>query len=1262
MSNNSRREGKENAGGNRPVWTAEQQDAINSRTGNILVTAAAGAGKTAVLVERIIRRITDLTERTDVDRLLVLTFTNAAATEMRERVGRALAARLDAQPDSQHLSRQMSLINHASIGTIHSFCLEVIRQHFYQVDLDPAFRIADETEAILIQTEVLETLFERRYSSGEQGSFQTLVDCYGGKKDDVALQTLVLDIYRLARSTPQPSRWLESLASCFAVSDDAALDLLPWCISLKQSLTLELNGVVSILELAMRLSGKTGGLEGYTDTLQAECDAVSNLARACAAGDSWDLLVSLAQTVDFGKLKAVRGIAVEPELKKQVTDLRDKAKKKVRGIKEDYFARGAAEVLADLRLLVPLIQELTALVADFDRLYQETKLANSLLDFNDLEHYCLRILSATKAESGDEPVPSEVALEIRRRFVEVLVDEYQDINAVQEAILRLVSRQDEPHPNLFMVGDVKQSIYRFRLAEPGLFMTKQASYLPLPEAREKRISLVKNFRSRRGVIDAVNFVFRQLMSPAVSELAYGVDAELVYGGAYSHSGDGVTAGEDTVELYINEYVKPEESEERLETNAGAGYANKPVAEGEEMDPDAIQLEARLIAARIEALLGNDSAKSEAMQARPLTYRDIVILMRATSGYANTFLEEFRRLGVPVYAALGTGYFEATEVKTMLSLLRVLDNPRQDIPLAGVLRSPIVGLTAEELAQIKLCRRQGDFLDAVLSAAASLEGEIAPSLTGFLEKLEKWRTLARQGSLADLIWMLYRDTGYYDFVGGLPGGRQRQANLRVLQQRAQQYEEKTGLRGLFLFLRFIERVWEGGSDLGAVGALNEKENVVRLMSIHKSKGLEFPVVFVAGLGKKFNLKDLNKIILLHKDLGLGPQFIDVERRITYPTLTKLAVKQRLRMDSLAEELRVLYVAMTRAKEKLILVGTVRNLKSHARRWCNSVTVRGWNLPDAELAGANTYLDWLMPALVRHPDGAKIRELALGDEETAVMFPEGDASKWRVFFKEGKIISDPEKQADNNLLNQVRRLEPLVTDNRLKNIINNRLLWGYPGLAWAGCAAKTSMSELKRRFDNQQEVSGLNYQANLGRRPIFMQRERGLTAAEKGSVLHLVLQNLDLKQAASAVMIQEQVAEMLKQELLTREQATAVPVGKIATFFQSPLGRRVLAGEKVFRELPFTLALPAGEIYPKADSGVSEIVLTQGIIDCFVDEGDGVVLLDYKTDQVDKERLEQVSSHYRGQLNLYARAVEDIYGQKVKEKYLYLFYLDIAVRCD
>jgi ATP-dependent helicase/nuclease subunit A len=1251
-------------------WTKEQETAISGRGGNMLVSAAAGSGKTAVLVERIIQRITSRENPVDADCLLVVTFTNAAAAEMRDRIGRALSHEIEKDPGAKHLHRQMALLGRASISTIHSFCLDLLRQHFHQLDLDPSFRVADENESALIQTEAMDEVFEKRYSEEDNAHFTALVDCYGGKRDDSVLQDMVLRAHHFAHSTANPVEWLSRLPADYKLEEGCSFDQLPWSGILKGTLKNEIELLVSTLDQAITLTSKPGGPAVYLENLEDERQQFDCLLQLYSSGAPWSVLYDSFQNICFARLKSCRKEDADQLLAEKVKKLRENAKKKAGIIKREYFSASPLDICADLAKLYPLVKEMSALVIDFGKAYRKAKDARRVVDFSDLEHYSLNVLSEKDPQGL---VPSRTAMSLQERFVEVLVDEYQDINAVQEAILQLVSRQGEGRPNLFMVGDVKQSIYRFRLADPGLFLQKYIDYPAGGEGRERRVDLSRNFRSRLGIINAVNFIFRQLMTPAVGEIAYGTEAELVYGAGYPTPGPEHVEPDDVVELHLIENKPPENTP--AQNTAEPGRDDAEAAGGDELEEfeeelDAAQMEARLIAAKIREMVMPSAGKAspaiydkDLKAYRPLKFRDVVVLLRATSGHANTFVEEFKQADIPAYAELATGYFEAVEVETILSLLKIIDNPLQDVPLAAVLRSPFVGLNASDLANIRLCSRRGSYFKAVSAASLAEMGELSLKLQNFLAKLENWRTAARRKPLADLIWSVYRETGYYDYAGGLPGGAQRQANLRSLYNRARQYEAGT-FRGLFLFLRFIERVRDGGRDLGAARALGEKENVVRIMSIHKSKGLEFPVVFIAGMGRRFNFKDLNRDMLLHKDLGVGMQYVDTVARVTYPSVSKLALKQKLKMEALAEEMRILYVALTRAREKMILVGSARGLDKCAWRWCGPAEAIGWRLPDGYLANAATPLDWLGAALARHNDGAEIRELGSFEEDPDDMAA-GDSSRWKVYFHSGQALSGAGKSSCPELLDRVRENEPLEGEGLSAGIINERLSWHYHYTAAVGLASKVSVTELKRKFDRQaadEDGAERDYRPAIGGRPRFMQEEKGLTAAEKGSALHLVMQNLDLKRILSKQEIELQIAGMVERELLTEEQAGAVSVEKIEAFFNGLLGKRVLASREVLRELPFTLALPARDVYPELRGDNDEKVIIQGIIDCLADEGDGFLLLDYKTDVLSPKQAETALERYRGQLDLYARAVEDILGRPVKEKQIYLFHLDLALKCD
>jgi ATP-dependent helicase/nuclease subunit A len=885
-------------------------------------------------------------------------------------------------------------------------------------------------------------------------------------------------------------------------------------------------------------------------------------------------------------------------------------------------------------------------------------------------------------------------MEYRRRFAEVLLDEYQDTNRVQEAIVEMISH---PKPgNRFMVGDVKQSIYRFRLAEPGLFLEKYKAYTADADGEGLRIDLARNFRSRTQVVDAVNFLFKQIMNETVGEIAYDDRAELVYGAGYPAPADDCsvemvlvdravdTPGAEEPDVFSDENTDVEDQITDSDESA-PGEAN-PIMQA--MELETAQLEARAVARQIRSMIemGEQVDPYQVFDkrtggTRPVTYRDIVVLMRATSAWAPVFIEELKQQGIPAYADLSTGYFSATEVEVMLSLLKVIDNPYQDIPLAAVLRSPIVGLSADELAKIRAGARSSSFYDAVADYGNSLQSDEPAShmLPLFLVRLQEWRGEARQGSLADLIWSIYRQTGYYDFAGGLPGGLQRQANLRALYDRARQYES-TSLRGLFRFLRFIERMKDSGGDLGTARALGEQEDVVRIMSIHKSKGLEFPVVFVAGMAKLFNQRDLNDTFLLHKELGFGPRFVDTALRVSYPTLPSLAIKRRMRLEMLAEEMRILYVALTRAREKLILLGTVKSLDKLLRVWSRHVQSLDWLLPDYELAKARCYLDWVGPALLRHPDAELWRSrVGLGalPEQSLLQ----DPSEWKLTIVTPAELLASEDAAesisiDEKRMEAIRNLEPLQTPGSWKEALEHKLSREYALPGAQKWFAKTTVSEIKRLSEANRMIQDLEFpaaetygtspdgttpagtrqtKASVLRRPRFMEEQK-LTAAEKGTVVHAVMQNLPLHQEPTPESVRATLDHMLERSLLTQAQYDIVEIQPVLNFFATDIGQRMIHARKVEREVPFSFGLPAEDVYTNVETGSAlskETVLIQGVIDCLFEDDRGLVMVDYKTDLTQGRSIEELSERYRLQIDLYAQAVEHIWKRPLAGKYVYYF---------
>lgn len=1247
-------------------WTDDQLEAIQARNCNLLVAAAAGSGKTAVLVERIIRRITDNNDPVDVDRLLVVTFTKAAAAEMRDRINIALTRALDKEPGSEHLNRQLILLNKSYITTLHSFCLDIIRQYFYKVNLDPGFRVADDAEAALLKSDVLENLFEECYTEGTQ-EFLNLVDAYGGDKDDSYLQDMVLRLWEFSRSTPWPDHWLDSVIALYE-SNGMPLEKSDWGKVILDWIGITLEGCIEGIKQAFKLANAAGGPYAYAENLKDDLLLLDELFRA---SNSWERFFQTINSVQFSKLKSIRNQDLDETLKNRVKTIREDVKKTINAIKKEYFFRSQEELISDLQLVGPYVKTLVWLVKEFGERFEKEKIERSLVDFSDLEHYCLRIL-LDDSSAPDKIKPSSIAGQLKDHFAEIYVDEFQDINGVQESILSLLSGESEGNFNRFMVGDVKQSIYGFRLADPNLFREKYISFSSDKNSLERRIDLRKNFRSSIEVIDSVNFIFRQVMASRTGQSDYDQDAELVCGSDYPVDNVMTTVRGpvelNLIEKTIDQVDLPENSDDAESEDS---------EENDLADLDALQREARLVAARVKDMVSgnqNGSSGTSSITAvydknlgcmRPIRYRDIVVLLRSTRNAANIFIEEFRRIGIPAYAELGTGYFEAVEIETIMSLLKIIDNPRQDIPLAAVLRSPIVGLDAQEMAETRLRCTSGDFYEAVVQSANLAETATDLKLAKFLEKLEEWRTLARQGPLSDLIWRLYNETGFYTYVGGMPGGAQRQANLRSLYDRARQYENST-FRGLFRFLRFIDRFREEGNDLGSAGALGENEDVVRVISIHKSKGLEFPVVFVAGLGRQFNTSDLKQKTVFHKQLGIGLPFIDINNCLSYQTIAQKAIKIRLKMDMLAEEMRILYVAMTRAREKLILVGSVRGIDKFSQKWSQTVEHGDWPLPDSSLMTAKMYLDWICPAVVRHRDGHPFRKIAGIDQNTYnPVF--NDNSRWnvRIYNPMDNAFYTVEKDSqDESLLDRLKELQPIDLEPKYTDIIDRYMEWRYPYSAIVGKAAKTTVTEMKRRFASEENTgeSLFKFPAISYRRPSFITKKTGLSAAERGSALHLVMQHINFSSSDTEGKVIGQLNNLVKRELLTFEQAQSVDVSGIVDFVNSFLGQRVVKAGRVRREMPFIMGLPAQKVYPDLSAEFTEKVMIQGVIDCLIDEGDGFVLIDYKTDNLTEERIDEVRERYREQLDIYAMAVETILKRQVKEKYIYLFSLGREIKLD
>ncbi|MBX7291545.1 helicase-exonuclease AddAB subunit AddA [Clostridium chauvoei] len=1238
-------------------WTKEQLQSITTRNCNLLVAAAAGSGKTAVLVERIIRIITNEENPIDIDRLLVVTFTSAAAAEMRERIAAAISKALEENPNSKVLQRQLTLLSRSNITTMHSFCLDVIKNHFHTIDLDPSFRISDETENTLLKLEIINELFEDYYEE-EDKDFKNLLESYSGYRDDEKLKDIVLDLYRFSMSGPWPERWLLEKAEEFNINTLEELNNTEWIKVLKDNIAVEVSGYLSMLRKAVDIINETEGLEPYLEAFISDIEALQNVYYSLDGGIE-DLFKSLS-SVEFIKLKVVRKNKVEDEeAQKNVKNIRDGIKKKINKLIEDSFSMTPEESLDGIRNSYPYMKTLANITLEFSKRFAEKKKEKNILDFNDLEHLCLKIL--IKVDENGDIKPSKVSESFREYFDEVLVDEYQDSNNVQETIIDLVSRKTMENPNVFMVGDVKQSIYRFRQAKPELFLDKYNKY-PLTEGEiNRKIQLYKNFRSREEVISGVNFIFKMVMSKTVGELEYTEEESLNLGASYKEINEDnvITAG--PIELHILDksgILDEEDIEDYSDDNSSE----------EEEELDGITLEARIVAKRINDLINPKNGEvykvidKSTGEYRPLKYKDIVILLRATKNWSEIFLDELGYEGIPVYADTGTGYFESIEIRTIMSLLKIIDNPMQDIPMIAVLRSPIIGFTAEELADIRLLDKEKYYYE-IISGIANSEYDVNSKLKGkcieLIRNLEVWRKRAIYTPIDEFIWFLYMDTAYYGYVGAMPNGKLRQANLKILFQRAKQYEQ-TSFKGLFNFINFINKLRKSSGDMGSAKILGENEDVVRIMSIHKSKGLEFPVVFTSGVGKQFNLMDLNNPILYHDDLGFGPEYVDLEKRNAYSTLPKEAIKKRIRLETLSEEMRILYVAFTRAKEKLIITGATSNLEKSISKWCSAAALDSELVLPSEVLKGKSYLDWIGMALCKHRDGNPLRDY-IGAYKDIIT---NDFSTWSVQFWNKNLLTVDKK---NESVDESEERKLFITSEVevVDKEIERRLGYKYKYSASGTLPSNISVSDLKIAA-YEEEDEDLRTVKIFGDKeefkPRFLKEKKGLSGSEKGTIIHFVMQKLDLDKINTLEDIKQQIDNMKANELLTKEEASVIDCNKIKGFFDSDLGKRLLKAYysegMLKREFPFFTEVSSLDIDKTLPKEIykDEKIRLQGIIDCFFEEENEIVLLDYKTDYVELGKEESMKEKYKIQIEYYKKAIEKVTGKRVKESYLYLFYLN------
>lgn len=1268
-------------------FTPEQQRVIELHNSNILVSAAAGSGKTAVLVERIIRMICDGEHPADIDRLLIVTFTNAAAAEMRERIAAGITARLEADPGNEHIQKQSALLHNAQITTIDSFSLFLIRNHFNEIGLDPDFRVADEGEIKLLQQEVLAQLLEDAYAgqfvpeAPEQ--FHACVEyfCPGGRES--VLEQHILNLSRYAGSFPWPAEWLEERKNDYAAGDMEALVHSDYGQYLTERVNRTVEGCLEKLREVKRLCELPDGPYMYGELTEAEIEQLERLT-SCK-----DLEEQAAKVpaVTFARLPSKKDDSVDPAKRELAKAIRNSVKDTLSDLSESYFKTPLELAVEQGKACREPLRMLLDLVLEFDRRLLAAKQERHLIDFSDMEHYALQILlkrekveetgsiGTDRAKTKYRIVPSDVAMEYRQYFQEILIDEYQDSNLVQEYLLSAISGEAEGHYNRFMVGDVKQSIYKFRLARPELFLEKYDIYQETGDLC--RIDLAKNFRSRIQVVDAVNDVFSRIMSREIGGIAYDDKAALYPGAVYPAQEDPAYGSE----LLL---IRKPEKGEREESGIGEQHAE---GAGVLVDYDNVrQLEALAIAARIKQLKGSlQVMEKSAGELRPVRYSDMVILLRTTSGWDEEFKKILEQQGIPVYITSKTGYFGALEVQELLQFLRVLDNPRQDIPLFGVMQSVFGGFTQEEIAQIRSggeghSRKRMTLYEALKEVAqsgrtveegeeisagesAGEEAELSQKADTFLQRIGHYRDLTPFTSIRDLLQRILDDYDYLNYVTALPAGSKRRANVEMLLTKASAFE-KTSYFGLFHFIRYMEQLEKYDVDYGEADTLDENADVVRIMSIHKSKGLEFPVVFVSGLSKRFNMQDANQSLIVDMDLGVAVDYVDSVRRIKNKTLRRAVLSAKMKEDNLAEELRVLYVALTRAREKLILTAV---LDKADEKWELAQMTGQERLTYLDFCEAGSYMDFLLPILPQTGIAVKtLRTEDLAVEELREQLRMGDRREQLRLIACGEttLTGDPEE------------------NERKLMYLRERFAYQYPHPGLQKLYTKTTVSELKiAAMAEKDEAAFHTFEEKevVPYIPGFRREQEKVSGAVRGNAFHRTMELLDFtylftesglftgcpnnyeeyRRGLDKNRLQNRLEEFLQRETislrLTEEYAKAVSLPKILNFLEQELAYRMWRAQEqglLYREQPFVLGIDAKRLDPDLPEG--EKVLIQGIIDVFFIEDGEIVLLDYKTDVIDS--LEALWNRYNVQIQYYEEALTKLMQMPVKERILYSFYLE------
>lgn len=1289
-------------------WTPEQESAIiapkDSSLDNqtLLVAAAAGSGKTAVLVERIITRLKDMDNPLSVQELMVVTFTKAAAQEMSARIGLALAKAMESTDDEamqERLERQLNLLPSAHISTLHSFCQWVIRSYFYKLDINPTARIGNEAEMALLQQEVLADLLTKSYEEGLYNIYE-LADFFSDDKSDAGLTAKIMSLYNYAMSLANPDGWLRKALEPYKEAMTANPSDTLWGQYMWDQHVAVIDRIRERLERMEQILLDPVGPHKWQNIYDNQLAALGMLSGA----ETWDDMGEACKHTDtfikdrFNKL----GEEVDPSLQAEFKSLGSQNKDDLKAMQAAVFTVPEATLQEQFKAQYPIIKGLVELTIAFHKAYRDMKQEQGIMDFSDLEHLCLALLVEPGTE--DDPQPSDVAKELQDTFKEIMVDEYQDTNGVQETIINLISRVD----NRFYVGDVKQAIYSFRMADSSLFMEKYNTYGGT-DAVERRIDLAKNFRSHENILAATNFLFYQIMTEEAAELNYTEAESLIPGRIVEDAPEDWIGGD--VELQLLDVSKDTLSASESDEDEGG-------------DPENNERELDFIIQKIKEI---HAAKKKVQNPdgtfRQIEWRDFAILRRSLAGWGTRAVEAMRQAGIPAVVNERDGYFEAQEIQLLLALLSIIDNPEQDLPMAAVLHSGLVGLDANELGALRLSG-EGSLWSLIPTYAEEAQDE---RLLAFIGHMERWRTLSRRHGVTDLLWDIYESQDYVNYVGAMPNGLVRRANVLALYDRAKGYEA-SGFRGLFRFLRFVESLRDSNQDMPLANVVSEADNVVRLMTIHKSKGLEFPVVFLSGVQKGFNMMDLRSELLIDKNAGLGLKGYFPDIRVSFPTMPWFYVKDVKEAALKAEEQRILYVALTRARDKLIMTGHFKGFKNAKGKLStlgelikNAASVEGQQLPTDIITQANTYLEWLIMGFTRHLDGGNPLRVAIEYEGPTYFDLPDKKCRIKVEVHDGSLYGDLDYKADidETTINKVRELQA-VNAVELPQEIIDRFNYTYPYSDATRRTAKISVSELKRRFQERELEAGTidtlnepivtvdtgakravsdailgqaikldpkssaNVEAKntnaaglpiteasdvtvssdelansvFGRKPQALQSEEDvLTGAQWGTLMHEAMQWLPLAQYTQASLTKE-LDTLVMKGTFTEEERNLLSDTSLYKFFSSDLGKRLINAKRIERELPFSMLFDGKRVYDTLEDG--ENLFLQGIIDTAFEEDGEWILVDYKTDRV--KSGEDLIKRYKIQMDLYKEALQRLTGMPVKASYIYSFRLHDAIIID